>query len=115
MDEYKFYCSKCKYGTNFKHLLAQHYETTLHKTGKRKEKPIKEKEEYKCNKCDYKSTNRNNYLTHTLNNHDTKENRKTNFKYYCESCDFGVFTETSYNKHIKTKKHEMKQTNIITK
>ena len=114
MDEFKYYCSKCKYGTNLKHLLTQHFGTTLHKTGKRKKKPTKIKEEYKCDKCNYNSTNKNNYLTHYLYNHETKENRKTKFKHYCDACDFGVFTKSSYDKHTKTKKHEMRKTNIIS-
>ena len=59
-NDYKYYCDKCKYGTNFKHSLVNHYETELHKTGQRKKKSIKEKEVYQCLECDYKSTNKNN-------------------------------------------------------
>ena len=112
MSEYTYYCDKCKYGTNLKHLLQQHFETTLHKTGERKKKDPSEKKVYKCDKCDYKSANNNNYLTHTLNNHDTAENRKKKFKFYCDACDFGVFTQSLFNTHLKTKRHEMKKTNI---
>lgn len=108
MNTYKFYCDKCNYGTQLQHLYKQHEETTLHKTGKRKPKEKKDRKKYKCDKCDYNSVNINNYLTHTLNNHDTKKNRKKEFKFYCEKCNFGVFTESCYNKHIYTKKHLIK-------
>lgn len=110
MTEYKFFCSKCNYGTNLKHSMKQHQGTRLHITGERKRK---DRKTYKCNLCSYKSTNNNNYLTHWLNNHDTKENRRDKFKYYCDICDFGVFTESLYNKHIGTKKHEMRSNNTV--
>jgi len=105
MNEYKFFCEQCNYGTNIRYSLIQHNETELHRTGQRKKKPIKIKEEYKCAECEYKSTNKNNYLTHKLNNHSTKEERKKEFKYYCEVCDFGVFTESSLEKHNKSLRH----------
>jgi hypothetical protein len=105
MDTYKYYCEKCKYGTNIKYSLIQHEETELHKTGERKKKVIKEKIINECSQCDYKSENNNNFLTHTLNNHSTKEERAEKFKYYCSSCDFGVFTESSFNKHNETVRH----------
>ncbi len=105
MTEYKHFCEKCNYGTNIKHSLLQHYETELHKTGSRGKKIIKEKEIFECNECEFKSTNKNNHLTHILNNHSTKEQRKNKFKYYCDYCDFGVFTESSFNKHNESKRH----------
>ncbi len=105
MDNYKYVCEQCNYKTNIRHSLLQHNETELHKTGERKKKPIKIKEEYKCDKCDYISTNKNNYITHKLNNHSSQEERKKQFKYYCEKCDFGVFTESSIKKHNITIRH----------
>lgn len=108
MDTFKFFCEKCNYGTNLKSSFNQHNNTTLHLTGVRKPKEKKEHKIYKCDKCNYTSKNVNNYLTHTLNNHDTIENRKKSFKYYCTICDFGVFTESLYKKHVSTKSHIMK-------
>jgi len=105
-DKYKFYCEKCNYGTNLKHLILQHNETELHKTGERGKKQIKEKEIFKCVDCDFESINKNNFMTHKLNNHSTKEERKKKFKYYCEACDFGVFTESSFEKHKETLRHK---------
>ena len=106
MNNYKYYCEKCNYGTDIRYSLIQHNETDLHKTGERGKKPIKEKELFSCDKCDFSSTNKNNYLTHKLNNHSTKEERKKEFKYYCEACDFGVFTESSYEKHKNSLRHK---------
>jgi hypothetical protein len=105
MDKYKYFCEKCNYGTDIRYSLIQHEETELHKTGIRKKKPIKEKKYYHCTDCDYKSDNNNNYLTHKLNNHSTKEDRATQFKYYCSCCDFGVFTDSSFDKHNQTVRH----------
>ena len=45
-------------------------------------------------------------MTHKLNNHSTKEERKKEFKYYCVVCDFGVFTESSFEKHKETIRHK---------
>jgi hypothetical protein len=104
-NKYKFICDKCNYKTNLKSLILQHNETELHKTGERGKKPIKEKEIFKCSDCEFYSTNKNNYLTHKLNNHSTKEERKKQFKYYCDSCDFGVFTESSFEKHKNSLRH----------
>lgn len=101
----KHFCEKCNYGTKYKHLMTSHLESEKHKTGKRKTKPIKEKEIYKCDVCNYESINRNNHLTHKLNNHASKEERKKEFKYYCDKCDFGVFTESSMNLHNNSKGH----------
>ena len=104
-DNNKFICEKCNYKTNIKSLILQHYKTELHKTGERGKKLIKEKEIFSCNKCDFSSTNKNNYLTHKLNNHSTKEERKQQFKYYCDNCDFGVFTESSLEIHKHSLRH----------
>ncbi len=43
-----------------------------------------------------------------LNNHSTIEERKKQFSYYCDDCDFGVYIKSSYDKHIKTNKHKMR-------
>ena len=104
-DNNKFICEKCNYKTNIKSLILQHYETELHKTGERGKKLIKEKEIFSCDKCDFSSTNKNNYLTHKLNNHSTKEEWKQQFKYYCDKCDFGVFTESSLEIHKHSLRH----------
>jgi hypothetical protein len=34
------------------------------------------------------------------------EEKETGFKFYCKYCDFGVFVESAYKKHLETKKHK---------
>ena len=53
MNNYKYYCEKCNYGTDIKYSLIQHNETDLHKTGERGKKPIKEKELFNKIKARY--------------------------------------------------------------
>lgn len=83
-DTYKFYCEPCHYGTRIKFNYELHLKTTLHLTGKRKERSDKNiyKITYKCGHCEFESHNKNNYLTHVLNNHSTQEVREREFKYY---------------------------------
>ena len=33
MNNYKYYCEKCNYGTDIRYSLIQHNETDLHKKG----------------------------------------------------------------------------------
>lgn len=107
MEEFRFYCDKCHYGTNKKSCYNQHLKTTKHLTGKRK--PRSDKQDYeKCKICGYISENKMNYLNHYLNNHATLEERREQFKYYCITCDFGCFVESIFNKHINTSKHKIK-------
>ena len=108
MENNKYICEKCNYVTNLKHLLEQHNETEKHKTGKHGKCFLKKKEKeiYTCEKCNFNTTNKNNYLTHNLNNHSEKEERKKEFKYYCDSCDFGVFTVSSFDKHKMSLRHK---------
>ena len=105
METYKYVCEKCNYKHNNKLNYEQHCRTGLHLTGQRKPRADKLGIEYKCEECGYNTLNKNNYLTHKLNNHSTLADRKKEFKYYCETCDFGVFVESCYNKHTTSKNH----------
>jgi hypothetical protein len=87
-------------------VALHHLKTTLHLTGKRKERS--DRVAYKCDHCIYESHNKNNYLTHVLNNHSTREERERGYKFYCKKCDFGVFTKTAYDLHLTKKKHQIK-------
>jgi len=111
MNIYKYFCEKCQYGTNLKYSIIQHNNTGLHKTGERIHKKKENKKIYECEHCPYyKTSYKNNYLTHMLNNHDNAVNRKKSFKFYCECCDFGVFTKSSFDKHLETLLHQKKIT-----
>ncbi len=103
INKYKYYCDKCNYGTNLTRSYDKHITTILHNTGTR---GIRLKKViYKCEKCNYETTNNNNYLCHNLNNHSSKDERKNKFKFYCDNCDFGCFSKTGYDKHLKSKIH----------
>lgn len=43
---------------------------------------------------------------HCLTQHSTKEERKNEFKYYCDKCDFGTYAEILFTRHCETKKHK---------
>ncbi len=109
-QEYKFICEKCYYKTNLLSSLKKHNNSELHITGKRKIRKDKAPEPivYKCSTCNYITDNEHNLKTHNLNNHQSKEDRKTQFKYYCEKCDFGTFIELTFTKHTNTNKHKIK-------
>lgn len=108
IKKYKFVCDKCEYYTDISSSYKKHLNTELHLTGKRKARSDKKKDIYECDICDFTSDKEHNLKTHILHNHSTKENREKEFKHYCSCCDFGTFTESEYDKHIKTNKHKMK-------
>ena len=61
---------------------------------------------HQCEKCDYNSTTHiYNFKTHVLNNHSTLEEKKAGFTYYCECCDYGIFSKDNFDKHLLSKKH----------
>jgi hypothetical protein len=103
-SNYRFSCEKCKFFTNSKTAFNNHCITGKHLTGERKVRCDKQSID-QCPQCDFKSKNITNMKSHILNNHKTKEDRKKEFKYYCEMCDFGSFIETSFDIHKKSKKH----------
>ena len=101
----KYICEKCNFKTNFTQKWNSHVETELHKTGIRK-KHSNYKEPTKCTHCDYSTKNSTTLRTHLLNNHCTKEQRKSEFKFFCECCDYGSFYENFINVHNETTKHK---------
>ena len=108
MCQYKYYCEKCNYGTDIKNSINLHNKSLLHLTGVAGKRNIKEEDKkkiYECKDCDFITKNKNNYFVHKLNNHSTKEERKEQYKYYCELCDFGVLSESLFEKHKETKTH----------
>ena len=103
--QYTFKCEKCKFGTHYKQAFDRHNLTGKHINGQIT-RIHKIPPELTCNICNnYKTDNIFNLNIHKLNNHSTSQERKDKFKYYCEKCDFGGFSSTSINAHIKTKKH----------
>ena len=102
------HCEKCnKTFTSNAHYLI-HCETELHKTGKRKIR-TDIKEEFKCDICNLYTTKQpTNIKLHILNNHSSIEEKKIGFKYYCETCDYGIMNEIKYKIHLDTSKHKIK-------
>ena len=109
MDQKKTkHCEKCDntFKCHAKYLI--HCETELHKTGKRKTRANK-KEDIICSICNiYTTRQTSNMKLHILNNHSSSEEKKKEYKHYCESCDVGYFIEDKYNKHLATQKHKIK-------
>jgi hypothetical protein len=101
----KFYCPDCDYKCLYPAHWKQHTESKKHKNkgvkGPRSDKIL----EPKCELCHFTTNNLTNMKTHKLTKHLSIEQRKSDFKYYCEKCDFGTFGEILYNRHLETKKH----------
>ncbi len=111
MDNYLYYCDSCDYKCNVKSSWERHLLTSLHITGKRKERADK-KDPYKCNHCEFKTKNKVAYKQHYLNFHGTKEERQKDFKFYCKYCDFGTFSNPIYTEHVNTEKHKIFMENL---
>jgi hypothetical protein len=80
-------------------------ESEKHKNnGKRKTRCDKVLEP-KCKHCEYKTNNLTCMKVHCLTQHSTHEERKKEFKYYCDKCDFGTYAEILFTRHCETKKH----------
>jgi hypothetical protein len=108
-NKYKYFCNSCDYGTNLYSAYYKHLRTELHLTGKRKIRSDKKcLDEYVCNKCNHKSTSEHNDKIHYLNNHASIEEKRKEFKYFCETCNSGTFSLTEYKKHLERKTHKMK-------
>jgi len=102
------HCEKCnKTFTSNAHYLI-HCETELHKTGHRKTRNDRQ-DDLTCNLCHiYKTKQKSTMLIHVLNNHSNQKTKKSNFKFYCETCDYGIINETKFNQHLSTTKHKIK-------
>ncbi len=103
---FKYNCENCNYHCNEKSSWNTHINTELHKTGKRK-KRSDYGGPYICDKCIFETPNKVKFKEHKLNNHSNKEERKKEFKYYCELCDKGYFYNDMYSRHTKTEKHNL--------
>ena len=97
--ENKYFCEKCNFNCNTKARWEAHANTELHKIGQRK-KRSDYKEPFKCENCNYETKNIVMMKIHKLNKHSDVNKREKEFKYYCKCCDYGSFSEDSYNKHI---------------
>ena len=65
------------------------------------------KEVGKCKQCEYETQSYSTMLKHILNKHSSKEERKKQFKFYCETCDFGTFSKDTFAVHESSNKHKI--------
>lgn len=101
----KFYCEKCDYKCVYPAHWSQHIESAKHlNEGKRKPRCDKILNP-QCTLCPYKTNNSGGMKTHQLTKHATKEEKRKEFKFYCDKCDFGTFGEILFTRHLETKKH----------
>jgi hypothetical protein len=77
----------------------------LEKNGKRKIRSDC-KNPLKCNDCEYITKNNITLKKHILNKHSNIEEREKQFKYYCNICNFGTFSNDTMNIHNNTEKHK---------
>lgn len=100
----EFYCDKCDYICQYESHWLQHTSSKKHNDITRKPRSDKVLEP-KCKLCSFETNNTANMLVHTLTKHSTPERRKKEFKFYCDKCDFGTFTQILFTRHLETKKH----------
>ncbi len=103
--EFKFICEKCNFHCNIKSRWEKHINTELHLTGKKKIRSDY-KGFRKCDHCDYSTEVLITLKLHYLNHHASKEERKKEFKYYCDVCDIGAFAEEIFKKHENSLRHK---------
>ncbi len=96
-------CEKCNYKTNQKSNLEKHNKTEKHLLGLRKIR--KDKKENKCVLCNKIFSSCQSLKNHEISKHKDEENKKKEYKYYCEYCGFGNDIEKLYKKHTENKKH----------
>ncbi len=107
-----FTCECCNYKCSYLSHWKQHIESEKHKNnGIRKERSDKILEPI-CKFCNYKTINLRSMKTHILTHHLEKDDRKKEFKYYCDKCDFGTFGEILFIRHCETNKHKINTQNI---
>ena len=61
---------------------------------------------HKCKECSYTHTSNMAVKTHYLFNHAPEEEKKKEYKYYCDKCLYGSMSVSGYQRHLQTKKHK---------
>jgi len=110
LENKKYKCNKCKFYTNNLYDWNIHINRDIHIYGiKKKRSDIKDP--FNCEMCDYKTKNKTVLMQHFLNEHSNFEERKNNFKFFCESCNYGTFAKPFIDKHNNTIKHKLLEFN----
>ena len=103
--EENYYCEICNYKCEYNSHWIQHLNCYKHKNNGKRLPRCDKTFDSKCKYCCYETKNLSSMKLHYLTKHSNKEERKTNFKYYCEKCDFGTFSDILFSRHNETKKH----------
>lgn len=106
-EDNEYICNRCDFRCETKARWNAHIKTELHITGKKKRRSDY-KEPFKCDNddCNYETKNAVTMKIHKLNKHSSKQIKEQEFTHYCKNCDYGSFSEDSFNIHIKTIKHK---------
>ena len=97
-------CEECDYHCMHESHWIQHMSSKKHQNIDRQPRSDKVLEP-KCKLCPFESNNLTNMTVHILTKHSTPSQRKKGFKFYCDKCDFGTFTQILFTRHLETKKH----------
>ena len=75
---------------------------------------IMEITEYKCETCNYSTTDSNSWCQHKRTQKHIELNPLKDFRYICKSCNYKTNNSKYWFQHTKTKKHEKNQNIDIT-
>jgi hypothetical protein len=99
-------CSTCHYETPIKAYWDRHLLSWKHQHGgQTKSKILKAN----CEKCGVKFSTTTNMKQHMLVHHSSPQERKKQYKFYCDVCDYGSFAKPAYEQHVLTRKHRDRQ------
>lgn len=110
MSNIKYNCVICNFKTNYVSVWEKHINTEKHRKTGVKRKVRRDKKignAIRCQYCEYTHQNKTSLRSHILNNHANKDDRKKGFKYYCEVCNVGTFSNLRYKEHLQSRNHVM--------
>jgi len=97
-------CEQCEISFPYKSKYEAHLQSKRH-TGLPKKTRKDKIWDPKCKQCNFEAAHFTSMQTHMLTKHGTPQERKTQFKYYCQQCDFGTMGEILWKRHEETQKH----------
>jgi len=104
-NNFPYYCQTCDYGCRYPAHWKQHCESKRHLNDGQRQSRSDKKFTGQCDQCSFNTYQPTNLKLHYLNHHAGQDERKKEFKYYCQSCDYGSFVKRLYQIHLDTKHH----------
>ncbi len=98
----KFICEKCNFNGIGPTDLLRHFKSKKHNRGGLKIHEV----DYKCEDCSYETNNPVYMKKHKISMHATPEEKKSKCYKYCDDCNVGFFSQSSYIKHLNTNLHK---------